>query len=181
MTQDSSQPQDSNGSGFVSARTDDADDPTRRTLMRCGAGLSLAAWLAPLIGCAITANGRGPSLGFKPVPVSSADKVVVPDGYTAQVLAPWGEPVGIAGHMPAFKPDASNSAADQALQMGMHHDGMQFFPLAGSRRGLLAINHGHAVRGLRLLHLVQRPAVLAVGVQQAVVGVFVVDGQQAAP
>ena len=43
------------------------------------------------------------------------------------------------------------------------------------------LDHGHAVRGLRLLHLVQRPAVLAVGVQQAVVGVFVVDGQEAAP
>ena len=148
MTQDSSQPQGRNGSGFVSARTDDADDPTRRTLLRSGTGLSLAAWLAPLIGCAITANGRGASLGFKPVPVSSADKVVVPDGYTAQVLAPWGEPVGIAGQMPAFKPDASNSAADQALQMGMHHDGMQFFPLTGSRRGLLAINHEYTDDGL---------------------------------
>ena len=35
--------------------------------------------------------------------------------------------------MPAFKPDASNSAAEQEAQMGMHHDGMHFFPLDGSQ------------------------------------------------
>jgi secreted PhoX family phosphatase len=34
-----------------------------------------------------------------------------------------GEPVGVAGNLPAWKPNASNSAADQAVQIGMHHDG----------------------------------------------------------
>lgn len=42
-----------------------------------------------------------------------------------------GEPVGAPGNMPAFKFDASNSAADQAVQMGMHHDGVEFFPVRG--------------------------------------------------
>ena len=125
------------------------DDPARRSVLRSGSGLSLAALLAPLGGCAATASGgRGPSLGFKSVPVSTTDQVVVPDGYTAQVLAPWGEPIGITGNMPAFKPDASNTAAEQAVQMGMHHDGMQYFALDGSRRGLLAINHEYTDDGL---------------------------------
>jgi hypothetical protein len=31
--------------------------------------------------------------------------------------------------------DASNSAAEQALQMGMHHDGMQYYALDGSGNG----------------------------------------------
>jgi secreted PhoX family phosphatase len=88
------------------------------------------------------------TLGFKPVPASGADRVTVPEGYTATPLAPWGEAVGIAGQMPAFKLDASNSAAEQAVQMGMHHDGLQFYALDGSRRGLLAINQEYTDDGL---------------------------------
>jgi len=87
--------------------------------------------------------------GFKAVPVSTADAVVVPPGYSAKVLYAWGDPISDA---PAFKPDASNSAAEQALQAGMHHDGMHFFPLPGgddgSRHGLLAINHEYSDDGL---------------------------------
>ena len=147
MAQDSSPTEHSNG--FADPTHHALGDPTRRTLLRSGTGLSLAALLAPLSGCvAITAGGRGPSLGFKSVPPSFTDNVVVPEGYSAQVLAPWGEPVGLTGNMPAFKSDASNTAAEQAVQMGMHHDGMQFFPLAGSRRGLLAINHEYTDDGL---------------------------------
>ena len=50
-------------------------------------------------------------------------------GYTAEVLIAWGDPVSDG---PAFKPDASNSAADQALQWGMHNDGVVYFPIDGS-------------------------------------------------
>jgi secreted PhoX family phosphatase len=40
-----------------------------------------------------------------------------------------------------WQADGSNSAADQANAMGMHHDGMHFFPIDGSSDdGLLAIN-----------------------------------------
>ena len=49
------------------------------------------------------------------------------------------------------KPDASNDARDQALQAGMHHDGMHFFPLDGRNdHGLLALNHEYTDE--RLLH-----------------------------
>ena len=55
---------------------------------------------------------------------------------------PWGTP--ILGGFPAFQPGA-NTAAEQAQQIGMHHDGMHYFPLGkgshGSRRGLLVLNH----------------------------------------
>jgi uncharacterized protein len=78
-----------------------------------------------------------PLVGFSGVPVSSADTVVVPDGYTAKVLISWGDPVSDG---PAFRPDASNSAADQARQWGMHNDGVVYFPIRGSREGLLVQN-----------------------------------------
>ena len=67
----------------------------------------------------------------------------------ARAIAAWGEPVGVPGNMPAFQWDASNSAADQAVQMGMHHDGVEYFPLDGSStRGLIAINHEYTDDGL---------------------------------
>jgi secreted PhoX family phosphatase len=86
-------------------------------------------------------NGRHGELGFEEVPPSSADDLVVPPGYTWEVLAPWGTPL-VAG-APAFAEDASNSAAEQALQVGFNHDALHYFPLPPfrNRRGLLVVNH----------------------------------------
>ena len=58
------------------------------------------------------AAAGGPLIGFKPVPVSEKDTVVVPEGYQAVAFAAWGEPVGVTGNIAAFRRDASNSAAD---------------------------------------------------------------------
>jgi hypothetical protein len=93
-------------------------------------------------------DGRGrrrPLLGFESVPVSSADQVVVPKGYTAEVLIAWGDPVS---NGPAFKQDASNTADEQAHQWGMHNDGLVYFPIAGSQRGLIVQNHEYTDDGL---------------------------------
>ncbi|MFN3891513.1 MAG: PhoX family protein [Beijerinckiaceae bacterium] len=77
-------------------------------------------------------------LGFEPVAPSVQDGVSVPKGYRTQVIAAWGEPV--SGSAPAFSPAAS--ARDQEKQLGMHHDGMHFFPTGGSSTdGLLVVNH----------------------------------------
>jgi secreted PhoX family phosphatase len=125
----------------------------RRTVLRGGAAASLAALLAPLAGCAGLDLGSplpaGPKLGFKGIPVGMGDALVVPEGYVASVIAAWGEPVGVPGRMPAFRFDGSNSADDQAVQMGMHHDGIVFYPLnAQGTRGLLAMNHEYTDDGL---------------------------------
>jgi secreted PhoX family phosphatase len=127
--------------------------PQRRVLMRGGLGAVTAAAFGSLAaGC--TAPGGpggsgGPLIGFKPIPVGRGDEIVVPEGYVHEVIAAWGEPVGVAGNMPAWRDDASNSAADQAVQMGMHHDGLQFYPIEGSsRRGLLVMNHEYTDDGL---------------------------------
>lgn len=80
----------------------------------------------------------GPLLGFKGIPVSSADSVVVPEGYSANVLIAWGDPVS---NGPAFRQDASNTSTEQALQWGTHNDGLAYFPIHGSQRGLLVQNN----------------------------------------
>jgi hypothetical protein len=108
-----------------------------------GGGLAAAASLGgigALLG-AMPAPARaqgGPLLGFQGIPVSAADEVVVPPGYSARVLIAWGDPVS---NGPAFHQDASNSAAEQAQQWGMHNDGVVYFPIDGSRRGLLVQNN----------------------------------------
>jgi uncharacterized protein len=86
-------------------------------------------------------RGRDQALGFNEVPASDADEIIVPDGYTWHVLAPWGAPL-LPG-APPFAEDASNSAADQASQVGFNHDGTHYFPLRPfeNSRGLLVMNH----------------------------------------
>jgi hypothetical protein len=144
--------EDSNSSANPSIH--EVSRPERRQLLQGGLGavatLAYASLgLAPMAGCAGLAGAAGSRIGFKAIPPGMGDAVVVPEGYVAEAIAPWGEPAGLAGAMPAWKPDASNSAAEQALQMGMHHDGIHFVPLAGSStHGLLAMNHEYVDDGL---------------------------------
>ena len=116
---------------------------SRRNFLGAGAGI---AALAALPGCA--RPGTRPVLGFTPIAPSAEDLLRVPPEYEAKVLFRWGDPVGAPAGMPEFRMDASNSAADQALQAGMHHDGMHYFPIDGSRHGLLAMNHEYLDQGL---------------------------------
>ena len=146
--------EDSNRSANPSIH--DVSDPARRTVLRGGLGLAASALYAPLVtGCAAAATREAPKallpvIGFKAVPAVATDTLVVPEGYIASVIAAWGEPVGVAGNMPAWRGDASHSAAEQAVQMGMHHDGIHFYALDGnsSKRGLLAMNHEYTDDGL---------------------------------
>jgi secreted PhoX family phosphatase len=120
---------------------------SRRTAL-AGGMTAVAAFLTRGIGApaAVAENGKSTAqaaglLGFEPIPLGFADEVVVPAGYTARPFIPWGTP--ILGDFPAFVPGA-NTAAEQAQQIGMHHDGMHYFPLSGgpegSRHGLLVVN-----------------------------------------
>jgi uncharacterized protein len=122
---------------------------SRRQVLAGGLVAAGAALLRPMRGSATESRPTaGPLLGFSGVPVSTDDTLVVPRGYVAEVLYAWGDPVSDG---PAFKADASNTAEEQALQAGMHHDGMHFFPLpagGGSTHGLLAVNHEYTDDGL---------------------------------
>ena len=134
---------------------------SRRAMLQSSGALGVAAAL-PLgvLGLANPAQAavlgsdmpRARSLGFRPVPFSTEDKVVVPEGYSARAFYKWGDPVGIAGNMPAFKQDGSNTTIEQAAQAGMHHDGMAYFPVPlgsqASNHGLLAMNHEYIDNGL---------------------------------
>lgn len=123
---------------------------SRRHVMKGGLGL---AAMTILSGCGLgqssgadtiesPSNGSRDALtlGFESLPGSKTDAVVVPAGYIASVLAPWGTPLNTQAR--PWKEDGSNSANDQANAVGMHHDGMHFFAIDGrSDDGLLLINN----------------------------------------
>ena len=177
MAKDFSTMEDSNRSSNPSIH--ELSDPSRRTVLRGGIGALATGLLAPLAGCAAAGRGDAPLLGFKGIPVSTADTVVVPEGYQAQVIAPWGDPIGIPGAEPPFRHDASNSAAEQAVQAGMHHDGMHFFSLDGSTAGLLAINHEYVDDGLLHPDGLKTWSAEKVRKSQAAHGVSVIEVRQA--
>jgi uncharacterized protein len=126
----------------------------RRHVLQGSLGAALSTLLGLTASNAVAAVATTNRLGFKAIAPSRADTVVVPEGYTVQVIAPWGEALGIVGATPSpWREDASNSAQDQAAQMGTHHDGMQFYPLpvqgpAQQAHGLLVMNHEYADDGL---------------------------------
>ncbi len=127
----------------------------RRGFLQGGLSLAVAAFMgsgmvAGMAGCT-TAQHSGqllpgaPQLGFTPIAAGRADSLRVPAGYTATPFVPWGTPIN--GAAPVFKGDATNSADEQSLQVGSHHDGMHFFPIdspnggSSSKEGLLVMNH----------------------------------------
>jgi secreted PhoX family phosphatase len=156
MAKDFSLMEDSNRSSNPSIH--EVSQPSRRIFLKGGLGAATTGLLAPLAGvaalsgCATPGGAAAPLLGFKSVPVGTADTVVVPEGYTAQVIAAWGEPVGLSGEETAFRFDGSNTAAHQETQIGMHHDGIHWFhhPVdpKSSTTGLLVMNHEYTDDGL---------------------------------
>ncbi|MFN4297142.1 MAG: PhoX family protein [Brevundimonas sp.] len=126
----------------------------RRGFLMGGLGALTTGFIgASLAGTPARAQGAASLIGFSPVPVSFEDAVVVPEGYSIQVLAPVGTP--ISGDFPACRP-GDNTGAEQEHQIGQHHDGMHFFPINGSSTdGLIAVNHEYIEP--RFLHA-EKPA-----------------------
>jgi hypothetical protein len=124
----------------------------RRGLLMGSLGAALTGFIGagtarPAVaqGAAEAATLQGPMIGFKPVPVSSNDTVVVPEGYSVQVIIPQGTPLS---GTPAGRSLLEMTAAEQAAAVGAHHDGMHFFPIEGrepdqgsSTDGFLVLNH----------------------------------------
>jgi secreted PhoX family phosphatase len=84
--------------------------------------------------------GTTPSFNFKEVAAGVDDKHYVAEGYDADVLIRWGDPV--LPEAPPFDP-ARQSKDAQARQFGYNNDYVGYFPLPGvpSEHGLLCVNH----------------------------------------
>jgi len=142
---------------------------SRRNVLARGAALSATGFLAALAGdrfldrgagaatakgsrAAATqgsgtaiAQGSGRSLiSFTPVPAANATGPVpsISSEYQFDVLIPWGTSLQPGGPEYDGDPNRRPTAAQQAEQIGIGHDGMWLFPIGdGNDRGVLAINH----------------------------------------
>ncbi|WP_205695583.1 PhoX family phosphatase [Conexibacter sp. SYSU D00693] len=78
-------------------------------------------------GLAEAAAAPGPFSAFQAIAPSSADALVVPEGFSARTLIRWG--------------DEFRDARGRKLPFGFNNDFLAWFPLRGSREGLLFVNH----------------------------------------
>ena len=136
----------------------------RRHVLKGGVGAISMATLGTLglAACGTTAGTNSssslsdPTLGFSAVNKSVADKVTVPDGYTATVIYAVGDSISAA--LGDYKNDGTDD--NFAQRAGDHHDGIHFFGLsadgkpdtASNERALLVMNHENISGTVQFMH-----------------------------
>ncbi|BDU36957.1 PhoX family protein [Vibrio nigripulchritudo] len=110
----------------------------RRFLKATGAAGTVGFFAATPLSQAVAKAASAPSykMSFNAITISTADTIEVPQGYQADVLVSWGDP--IFKNAPAFSQKANSKA--QEMQFGDNNDGMTFFPLSDTR-AVLAVNN----------------------------------------
>ena len=125
--------------------------PPASTAVTC----SRARWELPpstrtIGGLALTASPKAMAaagnFGFAELVAPIDDKHHVAQGYKADILIRWGDPV-LPG-APAFDVNAQTAEA-QAQQFGYNNDFLGYFPIEGSsEHGLLGVNHEYTNESL---------------------------------
>jgi secreted PhoX family phosphatase len=167
---------------------------SRRDVLAGGLGAAVTSFFAPAAAMASGGyqkpfNGNASYnrykktdlMGFAPVPVerSGASRAVprISDDYEYQVIIPWGTPVNPQPGDAPFDRD-NLTAVEQAVRVGIGHDGMWFFPMNGSNeRGMLAINHEFGINS-HVFGKVQPESLEDVRISQHAHGVAVVELQK---
>ncbi|HRK70795.1 MAG TPA: PhoX family phosphatase [Micropepsaceae bacterium] len=131
---------------------------SRRQFLSGAGSLGLAAAAGPLLSaCA----DESVALAFEPIAHVLDETHHVARGYSARVLARWGD--GVTAGAPPFDPRDQTGAA-QAAQFGFNCDFIGYLPLSddassgpaahfasnNSRHGILCVNHEYV--SLRLMH-----------------------------
>ena len=119
----------------------------RRTALKAVLGVGGAVVATTTVGVdAVVAKDNNPyapgELTYDAVPQSGTDSIVLPAGFTHDVVISWGDPV-VPG-APAFDIQNQTGVA-QEQQCGFNHDYLAFLPKKwgsdNSKSGLLWINH----------------------------------------
>ncbi len=113
---------------------------SRRGLLKAGLLAGVAS--SPIARALAREETFDDGLGFLPITQSTEDRIRVADGYRAQVVIRWGDP--IKSGAPEFDADKQSPEA-QKRQFGYNNDFLGFLPLPfgsqNSTHGLLAVNH----------------------------------------
>lgn len=148
---------------------------SRRRFLSAGAAFGAVAFfaMAPISRsiAAALAPTASPLLGFKAVPASTADKVIVPEGYQVERLISWGDPL-FADAAEFSNQLKNNTAANQQRQFGDNNDGMSFFPI-DQQTAILAVNNEYSNYELMFEHQGHKMTAADVQYAQAAHGVSV--------
>ncbi len=121
---------------------------SRRSVMRGSLAGAATGFLAPT-AMAQAANGSGDLVNFRPVTLEQAtadpSTISISPDYEYQVLASWGTPIEPrATKSYDGQPDTRPTSEEAALQIGIGHDGMWYFPMRtyrGRQIGMMVLNH----------------------------------------
>jgi len=102
-------------------------------LLAFGSG-AMAMGTTMLTGSPASAAAR---FGFTPIPIDTSNTVTVPQGYSWQVVAKWGQPM-FSG-VQDVRADFRGTGATQAMAFGDNTDGMDVFTIGD--RQVMAVNN----------------------------------------
>ncbi len=111
-------------------------------------------------------------LNFKPIPASSADKIIVPEGYRAETLISWGQP--LFADAPDFDESGKSGVDEQVMQFGDNNDGMSLFPI-DENRAVMAVNNEYTNYGYLFDHDGKHITADNIAKAQAAVGVSIFE------
>ena len=148
---------------------------SRRRFLGASAAVGAVAFfsMAPMSQsiAAALASTRSSLLGFKAVSASTADTVIVPEGYQVERLISWGDPL-FSDALEFSNQVSNNTAANQKRQFGDNNDGMSFFPV-DKQTAILAINNEYTNYELMFEHQGKNMTAADVHYAQAAHGVSV--------
>ncbi|MFC3616442.1 PhoX family protein [Lutimaribacter marinistellae] len=128
--------------------TCDFDRVVEKALSRRGflGGVMALGGFAALGGTVLPSGAKAAPnrFAFDAIATSTADDVIVPPGYKAEVLVRWGDPMW--SDAPEFDHDTRGSAASQERAFGDNTDGMDVFMHEGHM--LLVVNNEYTNRGI---------------------------------
>ena len=142
------------------------------------AAATVTARVAAALPARAQTAGAGSTLTFRELSHGLDTRQHVPEGYEAQVLIRWGDPV-VPG-APAFDPMKQDAAA-QERQFGYNNDYVGLYPLpAGSTTGdrfLMVVNHEYVNTDLMFPGLGAKPEVNAAqaAIEMAAIGGSVIE------
>ncbi|EAI4441263.1 TPA: PhoX family phosphatase [Campylobacter lari] len=114
-------------------------------------------------------------LNFKEIPASTEDKVIVPDGYKADILISWGDPLFSKASIYDEEKNIDKKAVENAkLTFGDNNDGMSFFPLSKDR-AILAINNEYINPEIMFKHQGKNISLEDILYEQANLGVSIFE------
>jgi secreted PhoX family phosphatase len=151
---------------------------SRRDLLKGVLGVTaIAATVSPLaLIAADRARAAASAFAFNELEAGIDDKHHVAEGYDADILIRWGDPV--LADAPAFDP-LGQSADAQSKQFGYNNDYVGYLPYPGASdpaaHGLLCVNHEYTNAELMFPNLPESLTADLVAIEMAAMGVSVIE------